>query len=84
MAKFMVMRNARTSFYEVHVDGCAHKMTRHMEPMAGSYELQTGQQVAVEFEAANEGCLAALGPCAKAGAVKEKERRAASLEREFG
>lgn len=84
MAKFMVLRNERTSFYEVHVEGCAHKMARHQERMSGSYEAETGQQVAVEFEEGNEGCLAVLGPCAKAGAVNEKARRAASLEREFG
>lgn len=79
MAKFMILRNDRTSLYEVHVEGCAHKIARHMEQMHGSYEAPTGQQVAIDFEKGNEGCLAALGPCAKAGAVNEKARRAASL-----
>lgn len=68
MTKFQVAFNEKSTVYQVHVAGCFHLKAAHMEVMAGEYEAETGKQVAVEFMAGNEGCLAALGPCAKKAA----------------
>ena len=80
MATFVAARNDRSGLYEVHAQECFHLRSPSLDVCPGTYEAPTGQQVAIEFEQANEGCLAALGPCAKAGAVNEKARRKASLE----
>lgn len=62
---FAIARNARTSLYEVHADGCRHLIARHLEMMTTGNAGETGQEVADEFEARNDGCFATLGPCAR-------------------
>jgi hypothetical protein len=86
MPTFTVARNDKTSFYEVHRQGCFHLKAKHMEVMSGTYEAETGQAVAVQGETGNEGCFYRLGPCAKVGAVNEAARlqeQKVAMERYF-
>lgn len=63
---FLVARNKRTAFYEVHQAGCRHLIAPHLDVMAGEYEAASGADVKAAFEDENEDCHAKLGPCAKA------------------
>lgn len=59
-----IARNDKTTYYEVHADGCKHLIARHMEIMSTGLT-GTSREVAAEFERGNDYCLAKLGPCAK-------------------
>jgi hypothetical protein len=56
--------NEKAWIYEVHAQGCFHLRAAHMDPMNGHYEGDP-RTVAADFEAANEGCGARLGACAR-------------------
>jgi hypothetical protein len=65
MNRYTILRNARTTYYEVHVAGCKHQIARHMEHMVDQ-EATSGAALAADSAASNDGCLYRLGPCAKA------------------
>lgn len=64
--KFTIARNARTSLYELHKDGCAHTIARHME-VCGNVEGTDGDTVAAYEADHNDGCAYTTGPCVKRG-----------------
>lgn len=59
---YSLARNASTSLYEVHKDGCQHLATGGLENL-GTIEGSSAADALATFEAANEGCLGKLGPC---------------------
>lgn len=69
--RYEIAFNARTTLYEIHRAGCTHLISKHLE-VTGSIEATSGEDAARTFEAQNDGCLAKLGPCAKA---RREERR---------
>jgi hypothetical protein len=65
--KWTIARNDKTSFYEVHAAGCKHLIASYIEPMGPAYDGNPAD-IAADFNASNDGCIALLGPCAKAAA----------------
>jgi hypothetical protein len=64
MNKFAIAYNDKKWTYEVHAQGCAHLISKHLVQTA-TYEAATGRGAADEFEKGNEDCFAVLAPCAK-------------------
>lgn len=66
MASYVIARNERTTLYEIHVAGCKHLISRHLEQCARVEGVDmSAADLAAEFERENEDCLTKLGPCAK-------------------
>jgi hypothetical protein len=61
---FDILRNDRTSYYEIHVSGCRHQIAAHMEHMV-TKTAESAAALSSWFDAGNDGCLSKLGPCAR-------------------
>lgn len=65
---FTQIRNDRTSYYEIHITGCAHtKFTDDCRFDLDAPEGTLAVDVAEMEAARNEGCLYVLAPCARKG-----------------
>jgi hypothetical protein len=67
MITYAIACNEWTTFYEVHMAGCAHLNRTDKYPFYRTVEADSAQVAAAWFEAANEGCLTKTAPCAKDG-----------------
>lgn len=61
MIALQIGRNASTSLYEVHKDGCRH--LRRLEDPGPAFAAESAVEAAVAFAEDNDGCVATLGPC---------------------
>ena len=75
MTNFTFARNAKTTLYEVHVTGCAHLISKHLEACFAR-EARSATEAAAEFESRNDGCYTKLGPCAKNATDTPQQKRA--------
>ena len=66
MTEFSVARNAKTTLYEVHKDGCAHLKLGKFD-FVSKTSAATANAAASEFEANNDGCFSKLAPCTTGG-----------------
>lgn len=64
---FAIAFNERTSEYEVHLDGCKHLISSHLERMI-TMSASSGAAAAADYEDRNEGLRTRLGPCVKKAA----------------
>lgn len=66
MTQFTVARNAKTSLYEIHKEGCAHTNFGFMEA-TGTVEAESGNEAAQREAERNDGCAYTTGPCVQRG-----------------
>lgn len=64
---FTVVRNDRTSYYEVHKFGCFHTKAKHMKVMETPTSDLSGDDLAKVRAEDTHGCAFTAGPCVKRG-----------------
>lgn len=64
---FTVVRNDKTSYYEVHKFGCSHTKAPHMDVMESPSSDLSGDDLAKKRADQNHGCAFTTGPCVKRG-----------------
>lgn len=67
MSRWVVRFDDVTTLYEVHAEGCRHLQRKRFNGSASSLSVLdsvSGSVAAERFEAANDGCVTRLAPCA--------------------
>lgn len=65
MNTYLVAFNEKTTWNEVHAQGCKHLMAAHLDTHPMAYMAPDGEWVRKTFEAQNEGCLKKGSPSAR-------------------
>lgn len=86
MIEFTITRNPRTSFYDIHIAGCAHTRLKKPWDHAVSVNGTDVDAVIEDWETGNEGCFTHVAPCvAKAGLARQSpESKARQAQRKAG
>lgn len=61
---FTIVRNQRTTLYDVHAAGCKHLMAGHLD-QGFTVQAPSGAAAGQAFQDRNDDCYTNLAPCAK-------------------